>query len=332
MLVTPERMQADIACDRYRFSADPPFSIDTDEDVPPDETPAERWQPGYWRYASAAQRERYMQQVQQVLLGGGRGEEKDVLFAFYSVDFHIHQHHLARRSSMNLCQTVKEMRDVRLWQWQLENMNKKVDDGDGININDDVNAYNDVDGNVYDNDNINAYAYDYDYDNDAPPQPLTRPQPPSPSSTWHFIKQQRKPIPLIESHSQEVVLWRIRNTVRQRAQQLRAVRARFRTTMRERAQQREDGLLFARYQATVDEVEWLQRQQLQQQQQMMMTELSPVQVPKLEPVQAPAPKPKPKLKLKLKLKLVSKEKQQQKAKSKSKPKPKPMQQAKAKAK
>lgn len=181
MPVTRDMMEADIACNRYRFAADPPFSIDTDDDIPPDEMPPERWQPGYRRYATAAQQERYLQQVRQVLLpGGGSGDvERDVQFAFYCVDYHIHQHCLARRSPMNLCRTVGEMRDVQLCQLQMENMKNKVV---VVNACNDVSVYNDVDMNTYDADinaysevdidayNVdNAYTYDTDIDPDAPP-------------------------------------------------------------------------------------------------------------------------------------------------------------------
>lgn len=54
-------------------------------------------------------------------------QEYESQFAFYCVDFHIHQHYLHRRSVLNYCRTNGEMEDIRDWKHRLALWTSKYD-------------------------------------------------------------------------------------------------------------------------------------------------------------------------------------------------------------
>ncbi|KAL1970931.1 hypothetical protein VTN77DRAFT_2765 [Rasamsonia byssochlamydoides] len=230
-------MESDIAHGIYHFSADPPFSLPVEEDVSPDKTPAKCWEPGYRRYATATQRERYLKQVQQrVDSGGGRNNGgMDVQFAFYCVDYHIHQHYLARRSPLNLCRTFEEMHDFRLWRLEMLNNNNHHDDDKIVN----------------DSKTIRSRTIFTDPSPSPPPSPSPAAAASAyPGPSWTHNQ-------LFMSH--QINLIRLRTTQKQRWQRVRAARAKFKAIMKERAQQREDGLLIAKYQAAIAQLDSIQR-------------------------------------------------------------------------
>lgn len=129
MRLKPEAMESDVLHGIYRCSEDPPFLLSQpceEDDVAPDEMPEQVSEPGYLHLATTAQQEQYLQLVEKFI---ARNRERKVFrnmreeidqgyeskFAFYCVDYHIHQHFIHRRSILNYCRTNEEMDELQSW-------------------------------------------------------------------------------------------------------------------------------------------------------------------------------------------------------------------------
>jgi hypothetical protein len=236
--LSPIAMESDIEHGIYRCADDPPFSVNKDEDVAPDEMPTQGWEPGYRRHASIAQQERYLQRVEQTI-EHNRAHKLDrgiddmgymSKFAFYCVDHHIHQHRLARRSALNLCRQAEEMEDYRLWRAQVHLADNSMRQSTLDILNDMVAEAN-------------------------PSSPTTIVWPPAlPFTTTTSSSRWGPQINM----KQQMALFRRLSSQKERSAHVRAVKKRFRATMQERADQRRDGLIIARFEAAKTLFNWKQ--------------------------------------------------------------------------
>ncbi|KAJ5688896.1 hypothetical protein N7462_003288 [Penicillium macrosclerotiorum] len=128
--VTQSSMKADIDKGAYNTNCYPPFfrcHHTRDDNISPLDTQSQCEELSFWKRISPAQRECYYSRVEQTL-NTLIEENKDidpevaVLFAHYQVDFHIRQHHLARRGVLALCRNADDMQQLRHWQWKMNDL------------------------------------------------------------------------------------------------------------------------------------------------------------------------------------------------------------------
>lgn len=130
---------------------DPPFLDMIEEDVSPLDQPVLRRQSaGYMALVTSSQIERYADQVHRCLknlssrrnsdtdatvrnhpdkmdLDDGREySEADFELAIYCINFHIHQHYLARRGVLNFCRTNEEVEDFKEWSLEIRRVDRKL--------------------------------------------------------------------------------------------------------------------------------------------------------------------------------------------------------------
>lgn len=123
--LTPADMEADIKSDHYRGDEDPAFPIskgEEEDEVAPDEAAARPWEPGYHRLATDDQYKLFMQRANEAVVysrGHGmsrlEGTDYEFDYAVYCVNYHIHQHRVARRNGLNLCRDDDELEEFHLW-------------------------------------------------------------------------------------------------------------------------------------------------------------------------------------------------------------------------
>ncbi|KAJ5182536.1 hypothetical protein N7492_000152 [Penicillium capsulatum] len=126
-LITEMSMSNDISRGSYITTSYPPYFLHRctrDDNISPlTPTPLENDQ-SYWNCMSPIQRQRYYQLVETILNEELQkpvrlDAERAVLFAHYQVDFHIRQHHLARRGVLTMCRNTSDMHQLRKWQWNM---------------------------------------------------------------------------------------------------------------------------------------------------------------------------------------------------------------------
>jgi hypothetical protein len=271
-------MEGDIARGRYYFRADPPFAANNIEEeadgIAPDEIQPSSilWQPGYNRFLTEAQRARYLEKVQECLdharangivensdlvdnntnNDGNDDMPLDVQFAFYSVDFHINRHRLARRSCFNLCRSKREMDELALWRQDVQFVDSFL-----LKAKDSESA-------LPSSSSCSAAAAAAVI---VPALSRTRPEPSPPTS------------PIMTDAHQIALLHYICNinninksnpqssSSSSHRKHVRAVRSRFKSAMRQRAAQRAEGLLTAHYEALERFLQWQDQDQEQEQEQ-----------------------------------------------------------------
>jgi hypothetical protein len=287
-------MESDTRHGIYRCSEDPPFVLNQPcEEIAPDEMPQEVWEPGYLQLATQAQQDRYLELVQRHI---NRNRESKIFagmeevdqgyeskFAFYCVDYHIHQHYLHRRSALNLCRTNDEMDDFRYWKYKLALWTAHQHSPlrpDSHDVADQEMAHG---HNANANANMTASTATKPMSLatvEAEPNPCTTSRSTSPTSSIFSSPHSspstaassppgpssfRLPSPAILpwpkqefSISSQITLHRRLTNPRERAARVRAARKRFQSIMETRALQRREGLAKAEHEAAIAWARWHQ--------------------------------------------------------------------------
>lgn len=295
MRFKPEVMESDILHGIYRCSEDPPFFLNQpsdEDDVAPDEMPKEVSEPGYLHLATTAQQEQYLQLVEHFI---ARNRERKVFrnmteeidqgyeskFAFYCVDYHVHQHFIHRRSILNYCRTNEEMDEVQEWKkklasWtaqnnaQLANQSKEMQDESEFTVTTTSTTapiqvarkenpgtfdpfptstkFSGEESSSSRNSSIFSSSMDPSSPSttaSSPPKAGSFPNPPPPI-TLPWPKEQA-------AFSNQISLHRHLTNPHERVAQ---VRERYQKTMKQRAEQRRDGLIIANYEAAFALQKW----------------------------------------------------------------------------
>ncbi|KAJ5980888.1 hypothetical protein N7481_008186 [Penicillium waksmanii] len=132
--ITEAIMKGDINDGVYNSSHYPPFFVNKrtrDDNISPLDTETKHTDPTWWRRISVSQRERYYVLVENNLNRAleetkNADPEAAVLFAHYQVDYHIRQHHLARRGVLNLCRDSNDLHELRSWQWDMAAIDRLI--------------------------------------------------------------------------------------------------------------------------------------------------------------------------------------------------------------
>lgn len=296
-------METDVRHGIYRCSEDPPFLLNQPyDDVAPDEMPEEVSEPGYLQLATIAQQEQYLQLVEHhiernrakkvfsgIEMKADQGYESR--FAFYCVDFHIHQHYVHRRSVLNYCRTNEEMEDIRYWKYKLalwtahhnsqlsvqtKEMHVDLEDENELSVTtssttDPIQMIRKEQAEA--SDPFSTMTNLSGAWSATPPSPTSSifsssPMVPSSPSTAASSPPKASsfpnPTPPIIlpwptqqlTLSNQISLHRHLSNPRERATRVRNVRRRFRETMQQRALQRRDGLIIANYEAAFALQKW----------------------------------------------------------------------------
>lgn len=120
-------MRHDINKGSYIATSYPPYYLyesTRDDNISPFGPAPEEVNESYWNFMSLPQRQVYYELVEKNLNEELKkpiklDPETAVLFAHYQVDFHIRQHHLARRGVLTMCRNTSEMNELRNWQWNM---------------------------------------------------------------------------------------------------------------------------------------------------------------------------------------------------------------------
>ncbi|QKX63515.1 uncharacterized protein TRUGW13939_10686 [Talaromyces rugulosus] len=289
----PEIMESDIRHGIYRCSEDPPFVLNQPcEDIAPDEMPQEVCAPGYLQLATQAQQDRYLE-----LVGGhiNRNRENKIFagmeevdqgyeskFAFYCVDYHIHQHYIHRRSALNLCRTNDEMDDFRSWKYKLALWTARQHRPLRLDSHDMVDQLMTHGHNTNANGNVTTTAAIKPMSlatMEGEPNPFATSRSTSPTSSTYSSHSSpstaassppgpspvRPPSPpILPWHKQEfsissqITLHRRLTNPRERAARVRAARKQFQNIMKRRALQRREGLVKAEHEAAIAWARWHQ--------------------------------------------------------------------------
>lgn len=269
-------MESDIRHGIYRCSEDPPFVTNQAcEEIAPDEMPQEVWRPGYLQLATKAQTDKYVELAEGQI---NRNRERKVFaemeeveqgyeskFAFYCVDYHIHQHYLHRRSALNLCRTNDEMDEFRYWKYKLALWTAHNHSPLRRDSHDQAMAHG---HNADTNANVTKPMSLASTSSTSPtPSTFSSPQsspstaassPPGPSS-FQLPPPAFLPWPKQEfSISSQITLHRRLTNPRERAAHVRAAHRRFQNIMKTRALQRREGLAKAEHEAAIAWARWHQ--------------------------------------------------------------------------
>ncbi|GAM36540.1 hypothetical protein TCE0_018f05704 [Talaromyces pinophilus] len=298
MRLKPEAMESDILHGIYRSSEDPPFLLSKpcdEDDVAPDEMPKAVSEPGYLHLATAAQQEQYLQRVEQFI---ARNRERKVFrnmreevdqgyeseFAFYCVDYHIHQHFIHRRSILNYCRTDEEMDEVQAWKKelakhaaqnnaQLASQSKEMQDESEFTVSTSsttapIQVARKANPGFFDPSSISTSFSGEESSSSrntsifsssmAPSSPsTTASSPPKVGSFPNAPPPITPPWPKEQAaFSNQISLHRHLTNPHERAARVLKVREWYQKTMKKRAEQRRDGLIIANYEAAFALQKW----------------------------------------------------------------------------
>lgn len=298
MRLKPEAMESDILHGIYRCYEDPPFLLSQpydEDDVAPDEMPRENNEPGYLHLATTAQQEKYLQLVEHFI---ARNRERKVFrnmreeidqgyeskFAFYCVDYHIHQHFIHKRSILNYCRTNEEMDEVQSWKknlakWVAQNnaqlaiQSKEMQDESEFTV---TASNTTAPIQVARKQNPGAFvpfSTSTTFSGEEPPSSrnssifsssmfpsspsTTASSPPKAGSFPNLPPPITLPWPKEQAaFSNQINLHRHLTNPHERAARVLKVRERYQKTMKKRAEQRRDGLIIANYEAAFAQQKW----------------------------------------------------------------------------
>lgn len=135
-------MAVDVERGIYVATHYPPYfqtNLTNEDSISPFDTQIQNQDPSYWKRISPDQRQRYYLQVEQNLNQSVDSDktidpEGAILFAHYRVDYHIRQHHLARRGILTLCRDAKDLQQLRQWQWTMSHIDSLQSSGEMSDI------------------------------------------------------------------------------------------------------------------------------------------------------------------------------------------------------
>lgn len=297
MRVKPEAMESDILHGNYRSSEDPPFLLSKpydEDDVAPDEMPKPVNEPGYLHLATTTQQEQYLQLVEYFI---ARNRERKVFrnmrevdqgyeseFAFYCVDYHIHQHFIHRRSILNYCRTDKEMFQLQSWKkelakWDAQNnahlasQSKEMQDESEFTVTTSSTTAPIQVARKANPGSFDPFSTSTTFSGEessssrnssifsssmAPSSPsTTASSPPKAGSFPNAPPPITLPWPKEQAaFSNQISLHRHLTNPHERAARVLKVRERYQKTMKKRAEQRRDGLIIANYEAAFALQKW----------------------------------------------------------------------------
>lgn len=298
MRLKPEAMESDILHGVYSCSEDPPFRISQtcdEADVAPDEMPKAVNEPGYLHLATTAQQEQYLQMVEKFI---ARNRERKVFrtmreeadrgyeskFAFYCVDYHIHQHFIHRRSILNYCRTNEEMDEVQTWKkdlakWaaqnnaQLASQPREIQDENEFTVTTSsitapIQVARKANPGLFDpfstpnsfsreesSSSRNSSIFSSSMGHSSPSTAAS--SPPKAGSLSNTPPPVTIPWPKEQAaFSNQISLHRHLTNSHERAARVLQVRERYHKTMKKRAEQRRDGLIIANYEAAFALQKW----------------------------------------------------------------------------
>ncbi|KAJ6107162.1 hypothetical protein N7523_008485 [Penicillium sp. IBT 18751x] len=128
--VAKDTMAIDIDNGTYNVKHYPPFfqsNVISQESISPNDITIKCDDQTYWKHISSSQRQRYYEIVERNLnkvLDQTKeiDPETALLLAHYQLDYHVRQHHLARRGVLTLCRDSADVQQLRRWQWKISDI------------------------------------------------------------------------------------------------------------------------------------------------------------------------------------------------------------------